>query len=322
MLTKQQYSMDRGTSTGKKFGNSSSRKNQSFAAPVIFLSLLTLLLAVSVGLLLRQALKQKEIVEVTVIEKQDLYSQKEVLIQKLNDLEAAYQILVSANAGYRQELLSKQEEIQRLREQIRQVGSPEALALYISRIEDMNVQLDDFRSRINQLQSENRVLTGENVQIRSALDQVTAISNELQSENVEMAEQIRRASILNLSDVRILPLRETRRGERETLRASRADKLRVCFNIQKNTLAEAGEHTFYLQFLGPNNQVLDNGFQGAFDFQGQQVSLSHIESINYQNAEKTACVDFDYPAGFEKGTHQLRIFSGGNELWRGLFDLN
>ncbi len=314
--------MERGTSTGKKFGNSISRKKQSFAAPVIFLSLLTLLLAVSVGLLLRQALKQKEIVEVTVIEKQDLYSQKEVLIQKLNDLEAAYQILVSANAGYRQELLSNKEEIQQLREQIRQVGSPEVLALYVSRIEDMNVQLDDFRSRIDHLQSENRVLTGENVQIRSALDQVTGISNELQSENMEMAEQIRRASILNLSDVRILPLRETRRGERETMRASRADKLRVCLNIQKNTLAEAGEHAFYLQFLGPNNQVLGNEFQESFDFQGQQISLSHKESIYYQNAEKTACVDFDYPAGFEKGTHQLRIFSNGNELWRGLFDLN
>lgn len=314
--------MDYGAKPNQKFGHSGSRKNQSFAAPVIFLSALTLLLAVSVGLLMRQALRQKEAVEVTVLEMEDLSAQKEVLIQNLNDLEEAYQLLVSTNAGYRQELLERKEEIQRLREQIRQVGSPEVLALYISRIEDMNGQLDDFRTRIEQLQAENRVLSGENVQIRGALDQVTAISNELQSENLEMAEQIRRASVLTLTEVRINPLRETRRGERETLRASRTDILRVCFTIQKNTLAQAGEHVFYIQFLGPNNQVLANDFQGHFDFQGQQVSLSHKESIYYQNTEKTACVDFHNPAGFEKGTHQLRIFSGGQELWRGLFDLN
>jgi predicted nuclease with TOPRIM domain len=311
-----------GTSTNQKFGHSGSRKKQSFAAPVIFLSLLTLVLAVSVGLLLRQALKQKEIVEVTVLEKQDLSAQKDSLIGKLNELETAYQILVETNTGYQQELLARQEEIQRLREQIRQAVSPEVLAQCIGKIEDMKVQLGEFRERMSQLQAENRVLSGENVQIRTALDQVTSISNELQSENLEMAEQISRASILNLSDVEVVPLRDTWRGERETMRARRADKLRVCFTIQKNTLAHAGEHTFYFQFLGPTNEVLENQFQESVDLQGQQTDLSHKENIIYQNAEKTACVDFDYPAGFEKGTHQLLIFSGEHELWRGLFDLN
>jgi hypothetical protein len=291
-------------------------------APLLFLSLLTIVLAFSVGLLLRQALKQREIVEVTIVEKEDLSAQKEELALKLNELELSCQELAEANLGYEKELQAKHEEIQRLREQVRRAVSPEVLAGYVERIDEMGVQLADFSERIGQLQAENRLLSGENVQIRSALDQVTAISNELQSENLEMAEQIREASILNLSDIQVMPLRDTRRGERETTRARRADKLRICFTIQKNTLAHAGDHTFYFQLTGPDNQLLAYGAPEEFGFQEQRLPLSHRERVNYQNVEKTACVVFDYPSGFEKGNHQLRIFSGDNELWHGFFELN
>lgn len=297
-------------------------KRQSFVAPVIFLSLLTLLLAVFVGLLLKQALKQKEFVEVTEIEKEDITAQKDALLLQLTELESAYENLARLNADYELEILAQKEEIQHLRSQIRRVGSPEALALYIARIEDMNLQFEGFQEKIHQLEAENRVLSGENVQIRSALSQISTISDDLQRENRQMAEQIDRASILSISEVQIVPFRETRRGERETLRARRAEKLRICLTIPKNLLAHTGDHEFFFQITGPDNQVLENEFLGNFEFSGQQIKISHKEDINYQNVDTTACIVFDFPAGFEKGGHQLRIFSDRQELWRGLFELN
>lgn len=314
--------MDHGSRTTQGFGKGHAGKKPSFLGPMLFLSLLTLLLAFSVGLLLRESLKQKEAVETTIMEKEDLSQQKEELIVKLDELEQSCLELAEANLGYEQELAEKKEEINRLRERVRQAPSPEVLAGYMEQVREMDLQLEDYGERIAKLQEENRLLAGENVQMRTALDQVTAISSELQSENLEMAEQIRSASILNLTDVQVTPMRETRRGERETRRARRTSMLQICFTIQRNTLAQAGDHAFYFQVIAPDDRVLISPGQESFMLREQQLPLSLKENIDYQNIEKTACVVFNYPSGFEKGMHQFRIYSGENELWHGFFELN
>jgi hypothetical protein len=314
--------MERNKSLYRKTPSGGGSRKQSFVAPIVFLSLLAIVLAVSVGLLLRKALTQQETVRVTMLEKDALGLQKQELVLKLDSLDRAYDDMAEANTLLEQEIRAQQAEIRRLRNLVQQAVSPEELAHCVEQMEAMGREMALLSDRIRLLEEENRTLSGENVQFRSALSQATVLRDELQEANREMSEQIERAGRLEVASVEVVPLRETRRGDRETTRATRAGKLRICFVIRENQLARTGEHEFYFQILCPDNEVMGPQPPVTLPLNGQETAMSFQEAIRYGNQQQETCVVFKPEDGFEKGTYQLRLFTADRELWRGLFALN
>ncbi len=104
-----------------------------------------------------------------------------------------------------------------------------------------------------------------------------------------MASQIDRAAQLKVSNLRGEGVIERNSGRLvENDRTRRVDKIRTCFTLTPNTLAEAGEKELYVQVYNPNNNLV--GDQIAVQHEGGTMVYSAATKVFYENEELDVCI--------------------------------
>lgn len=315
--------MEKNSSSGREAtGDRTAARSSSALAPVLFLSVLAVLLAVAAGLFMRKSLQQSREIMIVASEKQALTDQKEQLLMELNEIEASYQELSASYSQLEEAFQEQKEEIRRLRMQIHTEGSRQALEQYDRQIKEMALQLNDYQEKLDLLEENNEVLNSENQQMKAALLQAASTHSNMQQEILEMEAQMRRASGLKIYGVSVTPFREGRRGDRETSRARRTDKLKVCFTIQENLLARIGEYPFYFRVIDPAGNLLKPGSGHSFQYDLEEMSASFREDVLYEGKELSLCVELSCENSLEQGTYLLEVYVEGRPLYSGRFELN
>ena len=294
----------------------------SSIAPFVFLTVIAVVLAVAVAVLLQQLFQYRNMYETATVEKSIIVHERDDLIEQLNELDAAYQALLVENTELSAALERERAEIARLRRQISSGVTVAQVAEYRARIQELETQLSGYREQVEMLLAENQALSGENAQIRSALQQTAAQKQVLENQKEELEMQVKKASVLRISNLEAIPLRERRRGDRETTRARRVDKLQFCFTINENPVAAAGNKELFFRLTGPDNQVQGVTAENIFDFQGEAIHYSFRETINFQNEEKHTCTQWVQDAPFESGIYHVAVFSEGEEVGHAHFELD
>jgi regulator of replication initiation timing len=317
------YIMDsRNTPSSEKHAAQTNSGRASGIAPFVFLTVIAVVLAVAVAVLLQQLFQYRSMYEAAAVEKTVVTDERDDLIEQLNELDAAYQALMVEHTDLSGQLERERAEIARLRRQISSGVTVTQVAEYRARIQELETQLNDYREQVEMLLAENQALSGENLQIRSTLQQTAAQKQALERQKDELAAQVKKASVLRISNLEATPLRERRRGDRETSRARRADKLQFCFTINENPVATAGSKDFFFRLTGPDNQVKGITPEKVFDYQGEAIHYSFKETIQFQNVEKNTCAQWVQEVPFESGTYHVTIFSEGEEVGHAHFELD
>ena len=296
-------------------------KKLSLTAPILFLALLSLVLAISVGLLLRQALNKAETVHIVTIEKEALTIQRDSLLVQLDLLEVVYDSLLTQHHDFGLQVSFQRQELNRLRSVIQQGVSREVLFECETRMQELSIELTEYQDQLTLLNAKNKMLSGENMQMKTALQQMSDLNMELEQQKQQLSGQVEMASALKISQVTARPTWERRRGAQETDKARRADNVQVCFVIQENPLARAGSYDFYFRITDPDQRILFTDGVTETVYQGERQDLTDIRTVIYENTEMNQCFAFDSPSGFQKGIYHVEIFSEDQELWRGNFEL-
>ncbi len=94
-----------------------------------------------------------------------------------------------------------------------------------------------------------------------------------------------------------------------TERASRSDKIRVCFTVAKNNLVEAGDQELYVQVIDPKNNVI--GVNEQIQFDDKTLNYSVVSKFNYEQRNLNVCefVGSNEKNGFEKGRYVVNVFN-------------
>ena len=100
---------------------------------------------------------------------------------------------------------------------------------------------------------------------------------------------------------------------KETKRASRADKIRVCYTIAPNTLAQAGDRVLYVQVINPDNNII--GDKSNITFGQDLLTYSKSESVFYENQALDVCAIVG-TAGQDvlKGLYTINIFDAQRQI--------
>jgi len=291
-------------------------------APIVFLSIISVILAIAVALVLREYFQSRELASATAIEKAECEERADEFLKKLNDLDAAYQGLMREHADL--QLLANQQrsEISRLRAQIRSIAGTQRLDDVKERIDQLEQELALYQSQVEVLSEDNVQLSGEYAQVKSNLAVAEEQIVELEVKNQGLNEQIDRASVLKIINIEVITTRQVRRGERITTRAGRVDKIQICFNILDNILAQPGNRIFYTRITGPNGQLLTNGETRTFELLGNQVPFTVSKTFEYKNEQQVGCMVYSPANDLEKGIYRVAIFAEGRELGTQLFELN
>lgn len=168
--------------------------------------------------------------------------------------------------------------------------------------------------QMDSLYTVNAALTEENIEIRGDLQEAQGEIEEISRSNDELTEKVGQASILQVYNMQATGIRDRGNGkEKETDKASRLDKIKVCFTIGENKVVQAGTKDIYVRIARPDKLILtkDRSDEYTFMYQGEKIQYSIKKSIDYQNLSMNLCLYWD--KGYKeiemmKGSYHVEIF--------------
>jgi len=180
--------------------------------------------------------------------------------------------------------------------------------------------------QMDSLYTVNRELQAENERIRQEVKTEQSRNYSLMKDKEELSEKMDQATFIKAYDVSATAYKIKSGGNKEQItdKATRTDRLRICFTIGENPLVPPGKKKVYIRIQRPDNVVVTKSKYDTFIFNGQTLSYSIREDIAYQGKSLNLCVDWtkkdnDKPA--MKGRYVVTVFADDKEIGSGSFDL-
>ncbi len=295
-------------------------KNNSKTLLYIIIAIL-LLLNVGLAYLWQTGNNKQEILTVSNNEmKAELTGKEEALMQAqllIDQYRADSLTLAENNIAISSELVAKKNEIAKL---VARIKSDTKLSQ--STINELNMQLEDLRQRIVELESENAELVARNEMLQEEV-------SSLNTENDALAKQGRIlksfAERLQSADLKIETLKKKWLTGKETgtVRAKDVEAFRISFSIADNNFAQPGERTIYIKITSPEGVTMANGNEGGtFDYLDKSSRYTYKVSTVFEREAKTIPATIWKPIqGLSSGQYTVELYCEGYRMGSAILNL-
>lgn len=285
----------------------------------ITIGLLLAVIAVMAWMLMNQ---KKEIITVEkagVEQKADLEGQLDSLLAEHQRVKASYGELSQTLTAKDSLINIKAQEIKKL------LGTKTELALVKQKLAQLQQITQIYEHQVDSLFTVNRKLKAENEKIKIDYNLEQQKTTDLSKDKEALNEKITGAAVLKAYKISAIPFKS--KGvdkEKETDKAGRTDKIKVCFTVSENKLVSPGYRRFFVRIARPDNLILTRGPAYTFQFLGQTLQFSAMETLNYEGDAADVCAYFELPANsaeLPKGRYFVNIFTEDREIGQTSFEL-
>jgi hypothetical protein len=170
--------------------------------------------------------------------------------------------------------------------------------------------MDVLLAQNDSLRVQNELLATSLDSTQVQLAERAMFTDSLLVQNSELATAVEDAAALQTVGLKGFGIIEKNSGRQiPTERARRSDKIKVCFTVARNTVAEAGDKELYVQVIDPENNVL--GSNDQIQFEDQILNYSLISRFNYENRNLNVCefVSKGDDEKFVSGRYIVNVFN-------------
>jgi hypothetical protein len=256
--------------------------------------------------------KEKEIVYISQ-EYANLDTERQDLAVELESMKMQYDTLSVTNSEMQAKIDEQENELASLLKKVK--NKDYDIRKLKAEAETLRGIMKNYIAQIDSLNRANAQLTAERDAESQRANSAEAKGRELESELSTSREMTAKGSMLNAGEFQNIALRERNSGKSvETDRASKAETIKSCFNIRKNTIAKPGNRIIQMAVVGPDGQVLTGKKSGTTTVNGAQVQFSESREVEYQQADTDVCIYFTANEGYEfkKGSYKIFIYESGN----------
>lgn len=205
------------------------------------------------------------------------------------------------------------------------LGSKTELEVVKRKLAQLQQITQVYEQQIDSLFTVNRKLKAENEKIKTDYDLEQQKTSDLSKDKEALNEKISGAAILKAYKISAVAYKSKGvDSEKETDKATRVDKIKVCFTVGENKLVSSGYKRFFVRIARPDNTILTRGPAYTFQFLGQTLQFSTMETLNYEGDAADVCTYFEQPASgseFLKGRYYVNIFTEDREIGQTSFEL-
>lgn len=252
-----------------------------------------------------------------------LTKEKNVVLSDLKEMVNKYDVVIEENNLKDTELNEAREKIQSL---IEDIGSKDAtiasLGKYRTEVFKLRKERDYLFAQNDSLRVSNNLLAMRVDSTSYELEVQRGVGDSLFLENTKLEERVSLGSALVANKVSLTGVIERSSGKLvENSRARRLDKVRTCFTVPQNALAEPGDRALYVQILDPDNNVLGENKKVTFE-NGDEITYSKISQFYYENTALDICENIP-PTGdkFAAGLYKVNIYDGSKLLGQSSFTM-
>ena len=240
-----------------------------------------------------------------------LTKEKQMVMNDLSAMAAQYDEAISDNEVKNDQLLDAKERIQGLMDSLKtSKASVSSLWRYKQKFLNLQKEMDVLLAQNDELRVENSLLATTLDSTRVQLAERNVFTDSLLVQNTELATVVENASVLSAVGLKGFGVIERSSGKLiPTERATRSDKIRVCFTVAKNNLVAAGDQELYVQVIDPKNNVI--GVNEQIQFGEESLNYSVVSKFNYEQRNLNVCefVASKDKNGFEKGRYVVNVFN-------------
>ncbi|MCS6790865.1 MAG: hypothetical protein NZ580_07800, partial [Bacteroidia bacterium] len=168
--------------------------------------------------------------------------------------------------------------------------------------EQMAYYIQKYQERIRELEEENQRLRTRTAELESQVQQRESEIRKAVEEKERLEVKVKAASYLKAVNLRFASVRDNGKEDWDTeFKARRLHRLKVCFTVLENAVAEPGERTAYIVIMDPNSKPLTNYAQGSgyFTLMDTEQPFSMKAVFSYQRSQQEVC------ATYERGEQEL-----------------
>jgi Tfp pilus assembly protein PilO len=284
--------------------------------PSTALVVLVILLAIAVIILGYMYFSETRQLGQTSEEKAILENVKSDLEKQLRDMIVEYDSLKTTNDTINGLLNNEQDKIKNLLRM--QATDVEKIRKYQGELETLRKVMRSYIVQIDSLNTRNRELTTENIQVKEQLTSATTQNVELSKEKEILNTKVQLAKVLSAKNIVASPLNKS---DKDNTKVNKVAKVKVCFTIRENAVAEAGTKEIFLRILRPDEVVLPAGSGETFEFNAEQVIFSAKRQLEYENKDIDMCIFWDKNADLIAGNYTVILYAENYEIGSTTFTL-
>jgi hypothetical protein len=256
--------------------------------------------------------EKKESAEIQVL----LEDQKVSLEEDLTQLKNEFGLLQTNNDSMKLLAADQQQKIEQLLQV--QADNFQKIKMYQKELSTLRGVLKSYIAQVDSLNTRNVQLVSEKAVLSTQLAQEKMQTQQLSEEKQQLSTTVQKAQALMISPVNTHG--ETSRAS-ETDRVRRIEKLKTCFTVRANQIAEAGERVFYVVIKLPGGKVLTNVSSATFFADGREHIFTSRRVIDYQNKDVEVCVFSEAADQLIAGTYTVEVYADGYKLGDASFEL-
>ena len=262
-----------------------------------------LVLFIGTGVYTSKLYNDKKETEATLIK------EKEQVMADLETMSKQYDVVIGENEAANRDLVEARGRIQGLIDSLKiSQNSVASLWSYKKKFLALREEMDELLTENEKLKIENSSLATSLDSTKIQLAERTMFTDSLLVQNTELSTVVENASMLQTVGLNGFGVIVRSSGKLvPTERASRSDKIQVCFTVAKNVVIGSGDKELYVQILDPNNTVLGANEQVQFD--DNVINYSVISKFNYENKNLNICEFVSPNDKFAKGKYTVNVYN-------------
>lgn len=286
----------------------------------IYIALIVVQLII-IAWLVFDKISTKNETEVLITQLEYSKTEKDSLTNELEILLEDYDHLQTNNDTLNAKLLSEQEKIQELLEEIKKTKSSNTYLInqYKEEVATLREIMKSYIKQIDSLYTKNEILMAENQQIKQNYNSVVTEKETLIEEKDSLENQVAIAAVLKAENINFIALNQR---DKETSRISKTEKFEACFNLSENAITSQGSKNVYVRITKPSGEILRNNNSGFFTFKGEEIAYSALKQVYYDGKIQSLCVYFINNEELVSGNYTIYIFVDGNQIGSSVINLN
>jgi hypothetical protein len=251
--------------------------------------------------------------------------------KELNDLIDSQKKELAEQKNKISNLIWTKRELTKAREEIKVLNAK--AAEYLAQITRLTTENDSLMVSNNQLLGQNNSLTAEvnaqmqaNEELSMAKSALTSEKEKLASTNEKLSSKVDMANAIKINYLEVSGFSVRKDGKlKQKSRAKSIDLLRTCFTTETNMVTPAGEKEFFVRIISPEGETVavENSGSGVITnkLENTQVRYTTSGTINYNNEDTNACIDWMLPEKLAQGNYQIEMYNNGFLCGTGSFKL-
>ena len=204
---------------------------------------------------------------------------------------------------------------------------------YLAEVEDLKKQVGVLTESNTQLTTKNQELATNLNQTQSQLQEESTAKaalisekTQLETERAQLSKKVDIASAIRVKNVTVKAVDVRSNGkEKSKSRASKVDKLNICFTTEPNEVVPSGEETFHIRVVDPTGAPLaieSLGSGVAVDKKAEsEFRFTTTATCNYSNGETNVCGAWQPGQNFTKEKYTVEVYNKGYLVGTGAFNL-